>query len=322
LPLRPVLRPLLALANALEREEATPASVPERRAAAASGFLQMKLVTARGPHRVRTMDLLVPVAGGQIMIRIYRPVERSLAPMPTHLYLHGGSFWLDSVEVYDPICRWFASTVDCQLISVDYRLAPEHPYPTATEDAYAALCWVADHAEGLAVDPDRLSVGGFSAGGNLATVLTLMTRDRSGPTICFQALQSPVTDLTLSQPSLTEFGTGYGLTRASLVEAYGFYLVDPTHAREAYVSPLLATDLSGLPPAFISTCEYDPLRDEGEAYGRRLKAVGVPVEMYRIPGHVHSSIYLTRVLPSAREAMRRAADALRRAYGLSEPRGD
>jgi acetyl esterase len=105
LPLRPVLQPLLALANALEREEATPASVPERRAAAASGILQMKVVTTRGPHRVRTMDLLVPVAGGQIMIRIYRPIERSPAPMPTHLYLHGGSFWLDSVEVYDPICR-------------------------------------------------------------------------------------------------------------------------------------------------------------------------------------------------------------------------
>jgi acetyl esterase len=311
-----VLRPLLALANALEREDATAASVRDRRAAAASGFLQMRLVTARGPRRVGTMDLLVPVAGSQIMIRIYRPVEHSLTPMPTHLYLHGGSFWLDSVEVYDPICRWFASAVDCQLVSVDYRLAPEHPYPTAIEDAYAALCWVAEHAQGLAVDPDRLSVGGFSAGGNLAAVLTMMTRDRSGPAICFQALQSPITDLTLSQPSLTEFGAGFGLTRASLVEAYGFYLTDPKQAQEPYVSPLLATDLSGLPPAFISTCEYDPLRDEGEAYGRRLVAAGVPAEMYRVPGHLHSSIYLTRLLPSAREAMQRATDALRRAYGL------
>jgi acetyl esterase len=268
------------------------------------------------------MDLLVPVAGGQIMIRIYRPVDRALTPMPIHLYLHGGSFWLDSVEVYDPICRWFASTVDCQLVSVDYRLAPEHPYPTATEDAYAALCWVAEHARGLAVDRDRLSVGGFSAGGNLATVLTLMTRDRSGPAVCFQALQSPITDLTLNHPSLTEFGAGYGLTRASLVEAYGFYLTDSKQALEPYASPLLATDLSGLPPAFISTCEYDPLRDEGEAYGRRLSAVGVPVETHRIAGHVHASIYLTRVLPSAREAMQRAADALRRAYGLGEATGD
>jgi hypothetical protein len=211
------------------------------------------------------MDLLVPVAGGQIMIRLYRAVERALAPMPTHLYLHGGSFWLDSVEVYDPICRWLASTIDCQIVSVDYRLAPEHPYPTAIEDGYAVLCWVADHAQGLAVDLDRLSVGGFSAGGNLATVLTMTTRDRSGPAICFQALQSPVTDLTLSQPSLTEFGTGFGLTRASLVEAYGFYLTDPKQAQESYASPLLAMDLSGLPPAYISTCEYDPLRDEGEA---------------------------------------------------------
>ena len=277
MPLRPLLQPLLALANALEREEATAESVPERRAAAASGFLQMKLVTARGPYRVRTMDLLVPVAGGQIMIRIYRPVERSLAPMPTHLYLHGGSFWLDSVEVYDPICRWFAGTVDCQLVSVDYRLAPEHPYPTAIEDSYAALCWVAEHAQGLAVDPERLSVGGFSAGGNLAAVLTLMTRDRSGPAVCFQALQSPITDLTLSQPSVTEFETGYGLTRASLVEGYGFYLSDPQQAQDPPLPRVARPDLSGLPPAFISTSEFDPARDEGEAYGRRLRAVGVPV---------------------------------------------
>jgi acetyl esterase len=322
LPLRPVLRPLLAVANALEREDTPPASIAERRAAAASGFLQMRLVTARGPRQVGTMDLLVPVEHGQIMIRIYRPVERSLAPMPTHLYLHGGSFWLDSVDVYDPICRWFAGTVDCQLVSVDYRLAPEHPYPTAIEDSYAALCWVAEHAQGLAVDLERLSVGGFSAGGNLAAVLTLMTRDRSGPAVCFQALQSPITDLTLSQPSLTEFGTGYGLTRASLVEAYGFYLSDPKQAQDPYASPLLAPDLSGLPATFISTSEFDPLRDEGEAYGRRLTAAGVPVEMYRVPGHVHSSIYLTRVLPSAREAMERPANALRRAYGLSAARGD
>jgi acetyl esterase len=268
------------------------------------------------------MDLLVPVAGGQIMIRLYRAVERALAPMPTHLYLHGGSFWLDSVEVYDPICRWLASTIDCQIVSVDYRLAPEHPYPTAIEDGYAVLCWVADHAQGLAVDLDRLSVGGFSAGGNLATVLTMTTRDRSGPAICFQALQSPVTDLTLSQPSLTEFGTGFGLTRASLVEAYGFYLTDPKQAQESYASPLLAMDLSGLPPAYISTCEYDPLRDEGEAYGRRLLAAGVPVEMYRVPGHLHASIYLTRLLPSARDAMQRMADALKRAYGHGEPGSD
>ena len=316
MPLRPVLRPLLALANVLEREDRS-RPVADRRAAAASGLLQMKFVTAPGRRRVASMDLLVPVDGGQIMIRVYRPAGHALTPMPTHLYFHGGAFWLDSVAVYDPICRWLAGTVDCQVISVDYRLAPEHRYPTAVEDAYAALCWAAEHAQGLSVDRDRLSVGGFSAGGNIAAAVAMMARDRSGPAVCFQALQSPVTDLTMGQPSVEEFATGYGLTKADLVEGYGFYLGDPAQAREPYASPLLAPDLSGLPPAFISTCEYDPLRDEGEAYGRRLKATGVPTEIRRIPGHLHSSIYLTRVLPSAREAMRHTADALRAAYGMS-----
>jgi len=312
-PLRPVLRPLLALANALEGDDSDQ-SVAERRAADARGPLQMRFVTARGFAPIAILDLAVPVAGGQILIRAYRPAQAG-GPLPTHLYMHGGSFWLGSVQSYDPFCRWLARAVGCQVISVDYRLAPEHPYPTGLEDCYAALTWVTDHAAGLAVDRGRLSVGGFSAGGGLAASLTLMSRDRSGPAICFQALQAPVTDLTLSQPSIAEFATGYGLTRASLAEAYAFYLTEPAQAREPYASPLLAEDLTGLPPAYIGTSEFDPLRDEGEAYGRRLIQAGVPVETYRARGHVHASIYLTRFLPSARAAGRRMVGALQRAYG-------
>ncbi len=312
MPLRPVLRPLLALSGALDREESGK-TVQERRAAAARGPFRMKFVTARGLTRVSTLDLMVPISDGEVLIRTYRPVSRAAGPLPTHLYLHGGAFWLDSVEVYDPLCRWLAGAVDCQVISVDYRLAPEHRYPTGLEDCYAVLCWVAEHAAGLAVDLERLSVGGFSAGGGLAASVALMARDRTGPAISFQALQAPVTDLTMGQPSMSEFAEGYDLTRAGLEEAYRFYLADSSQALEPYASPLLAPDLTGMPPAYIGTSEFDPLRDEGEAYGKRLIEAGVPVEIYRAPGHLHGSVYLTRLLPSAREAGRRMAAALRRA---------
>ena len=220
---------------------------------------------------------------------------------------------MSSAADYDPICLRYAGGADCQVISVDYRLAPEHPFPTGAEDGYAALLWVAAHAEELEVQLDRLSVGGISAGGGLAAALTLMTRDRGGPRLCFLAVDIPALDATMSQPSVQEFGEGYVLTRESLVEAYGFYLPDPALARHPYASPLLAEDLSGLPPAFVLTCECDPLRDEGEAYARRLREAGVPVTTYRAAGHVHSSTYLTRLLPSARRAVAATTDALRAA---------
>lgn len=312
---RPVLRPLLALVNAAERRQPPgPAqgSVAERRRAAARGPQQMRVVTARGRTPVVTDDHRVPVEGGEIGVRRYRPAGRS-GPLPTHLFLHGGSYWLSSVDDYDPICFTYAGGADCQVVSVDYRLAPEHPFPTGVEDSYAALLWLVAHAAVLDVDLDRLSVGGISAGGGLAAALTLMARDRSGPSLCFLAVDIPSLDLTLSQPSIEEFGEGHLLTRASLVEAVGFYLPEPELARHPYASPLLAEDLRGLPPASVLTCECDPLRDEGEAYARRLREAGVAVSTYRAAGHVHGSIYMTRLLPSARAAVAATTGALRTA---------
>ncbi|WP_375424603.1 alpha/beta hydrolase [uncultured Friedmanniella sp.] len=310
---RPVLRPLLALANAAARRAGPPqGTVAERRAAAARGPLQMRVVTARGRTRVVAEDHRVSVEGGQIGVRRYRPAGRS-GPLPTHLFLHGGSYWLSDVDDYDPICRSYAGGADCQVVSVDYRLAPEHPFPTGVEDAYAVLLWVAANAGDLDVDLARLSVGGISAGGGLAAALTLMSRDRGGPALCFLAVDIPSFDLTLSQPSIAEFGEGYLLTRASLMEACDFYLPDPELARHPYASPLLAEDLSGLPPAHVLTCECDPLRDEGEAYAARLREAGVAVSTYRAAGHVHGSIYTTRFLPSARAAVAATTTALRTA---------
>jgi acetyl esterase len=320
MPVRASLRPLLAAANALERiqsQRTQPESVSERRAAAARNPLQMRNVTAAGRSKLDVSDHRIVVAGGEITVRSYRKPTTADAS-PVHVFFHGGSFWLGSVAEYEPLCRWYAATVGCVVISVEYRLAPEFPYPIPPEDCYAALCWTAEQAHRLGLDTSRLSVGGVSAGGTLAAAVALMARDRSGPRILLQVLEIPATDLTMRHPSIEEFAVGYSLTKAAIEEGNGFYVPKSMQAQEAYASPLLAKDVSGLPPAFVLTCECDPLRDEGEAYARRLADAGCQVMLHRVQGHVHGSIYLTRFLPSARRAVAKTCDALATAYATAE----
>lgn len=322
MPVRASLQPMLAAANALERFGAARTqmkSVAQRRSESAQNPLQMSNVTARVREPVETTDFRVPVSGGEITVRRYRPrrSQQHEQVLPVHVFMHGGSFWLGSVAEYEPLCRWYAARADCAVISVEYRLAPEWPHPTAVEDCYAALCWVAASATALGVDAHRLSVGGVSAGGTLAAVISMLARDRSGPPIVLQVLEIPATDLTMSCASIEEFGEGYSLTKASLIEGYDFYLSDPSQARDPSVSPLWAPDLRGLPPAYVVTCECDPLRDEGEAYARRLSESGVTVTTRRLSGHVHGSMYLTRFLPSARRAVNSTCLALSTAYATA-----
>lgn len=315
---RPLLRVLIWLNDAFGADNPH-AALAERRAAEAKSPLSMRTLT-QTPRagQVSGSDHVISVHGGEITIRLYRPdTANALKALPVHVFIHGGSFWKGSVDEYDPLCRWYAFSVGCAVASVEYRLPPEYPYPTPPEDCYAALCWVVENATSLGLDASRVSVGGVSAGGALAAAVALMARDRGGPSINFQLLEIPVTDTTLSQPSTETFGVGYLLTRAELVEGYGFYLSDPAQAHEPYASPLLAADLSGLPPALIMTAEYDPLRDEGEAYARRLQESGVPTQLRRYEGHVHGSIYITRWMPSAGKAIADAVAALRTAHGMS-----
>jgi acetyl esterase len=271
-------------------------------------------VTPRDPLPSET-DHDVPVVGGSIRVRIYRP-KKSMSPLPCHINFHGGGFWLGTIDHGDPGCRSIASAADCVVVSVDYRLAPEHKFPTATEDCYAALVWVAEHALELGIEPSRISVGGGSAGANLAAVVALMARDRGGPSIVFQILEIPVTDLTKTDPLV--------IAAEDLVVPMGkeqyraYYLNDLSEATSPYASPLLAPDLSGLPPALVMTAEYDGLQPEGEAYAKRLAEFGVSAEYHCWKGQFHGSQNMAALIPEeATKYQARIVSALRNAYTVA-----
>jgi acetyl esterase len=261
-------------------------------------------------------DYAVPAEHGEITVRAYRPGARG--PLPAHLELHGGGWWLGSIDehINDAICRYRCVHARCVVLAVEYRLAPEHPFPAAVDDACAALRWVAAHAGELGIDASSISVGGTSAGGNIAAAATLRARDAGGPALVFQLLDVPALDLTgdsvraaLATEELAPLArrSTYGVT-------LGRYLPDPADALLPFASPLRAPDLSGLPPAHIMTAEYDPLREEGERYARRLSAAGVPATVTRHAGAIHGAGYLTRVWPPAQEWQHEAAIMLRQAH--------
>jgi acetyl esterase len=239
----------------------------------------------------------VTVSGGAVRLHVYRP------PTPgtrgAYFHIHGGGFTLGSIDDLFTVakCAHICAEAGCTVTTVDYRLAPEFPYPIAAEDCYAALCWVVAHAPLLGIDESRIVVGGESAGGNLAAAVTLMARDRQHPPLAFQLLEVPVVDMSADSKahrSLDEFGRGYGLD-AEVIESFeAAYLPDERARRDAYASPLCAPDLRGLPPAQVLTAEFDPLRDSGEAYARRLYEAGVPTTIHRFLGHTHGSAGLWR----------------------------
>ncbi|HSE95538.1 MAG TPA: alpha/beta hydrolase [Methylomirabilota bacterium] len=251
----------------------------------------------------------VPVAGGTIAMRLYRPAGR--APFPALVFYHGGGWVIGDLDTHDGLCRALTNAAGCVVASVDYRLAPEHRFPTAAEDAHAAAAWLARHAPELGVDARRIAVGGDSAGGNLAAVVALMARDRGGPALAFQLLVYPVTDRDLDTPSYRENAEGYLLTREAMRWFWDHYLGDTGTGHHPYASPLRAERLTGLPPALVQTAGFDPLRDEGEAYATRLRAAGVPVTLTRYPGMIHGFLRMLNHLDQARAALAEAAAALR-----------
>jgi acetyl esterase len=260
-------------------------------------------------------DRTVPGPGGDVPIRLYRPSAD--VPLPVVVFSHGGGWVLCGLDSHDAMCRAVARAAGCAVVAVDYRLAPEARFPAAPEDCYAVTRWVADHAEELGVDPARIAVMGDSAGGNLAAAVALMSRDRGGPPLVLQVLVYPVTDAGCDTASHREVGRDYYLWTEEVAWTWTQYLADPADADHPYASPLRAPDLSGLPPALVVTPEYDVLRDEGEAYGRRLQEAGVPTTISRYPGMFHSFLTYLTVLDGARRANDEIAAALRAAFGTA-----
>lgn len=253
----------------------------------------------------------VPVEGGSIKVRIYRQSEPR--PCPAVVYLHGGGWVLGDLDHSDPLCRRLAVETGFVVVNVDYRLAPEHRFPTAAEDSHAAFCWVASKAGELGIRPDRIAVAGASAGGNLACVVTLMARARGGPAPFAQVLAYPVLDDACMSSSYREFADGYIVTTRDMRWYWEQYLGTSDASDNVYACPLKASDLSGLPPALVITAECDPVRDDGERYAARLREAGVPVAQTRYPGTLHGFFNMPGALAKGTEAVLEAARFLRSA---------
>lgn len=260
----------------------------------------------------RVDDRLVPGDGNDIPVRVYTPEDAVGGSAPLLLWLHGGGWVIGDLDTADATARALANRSGAVTVSVDYRLAPEHPHPAALEDCLAALTWSVENAELLGVDASRVAVGGDSAGGNLAACLCQRVRDEFGPEIDFQLLVYPVTDCTASSQSYEDNAEGYFLTRDAMHWFIGHYLAD-CDPKDPRVSPLHADSLAGLPPALVITAEYDPLRDEGESYAAALKDAGVPTQVVRYDGQIHGFVGLAAVLDDGRHALDRAGAALRAA---------
>ncbi|WP_439134953.1 alpha/beta hydrolase [Pseudomaricurvus sp.] len=257
-------------------------------------------------------DRMISMSHGSIPVRIYRPSDEE--NLPAVVFYHGGGWVICDLDTHDDIARHMALQANCVVISVDYRLAPESKFPAAADDAYGALCWVADNAEALGIDETRIAVAGDSAGGNLAAGVALRARDEKGPAICFQSLWYPVTNVSLLEtPSYSLFSTGYYLDKDNMAWFIQQYLDDPKDALNPMASPLLASRFTDLPPAYVMTAAFDVLRDEGQDYAKALQEAGVSVEYHCFDGLIHGFMNMNRSIPAAQLALNAVMENLKQA---------
>lgn len=265
-----------------------------------------------GEAVARVENRTIPGPAGELPIRIYTP--EGDGPFPILVFFHGGGWVICSLDTHDGQCRSLTNGAGCVVVSIDYRLAPEHKFPAAPQDCYAATKWVAEHAAEINGDASRIALGGDSAGGNLTAVVAQMVRDQGGPNLVFQLLIYPATNFTARNASLEENSQGYGLNSEDRAWYANHYLNSEADTLNPLASPMLAKDLSNLPPALIITAEYDPLRDEGEEYGRLLQKAGVPTTISRYDGMIHGFFGMSDLLDKAKLAIAEASQALRKAF--------
>jgi acetyl esterase len=270
-------------------------------------------VRLRDDH-VQEIEKTIPGPDGSpdVPIRVYMPEDRSEAG-PGFVNFHGGGFIIGDLESEHPRCLTLASDGGAVSVGVDYRLAPEHPFPAGVEDCYAALKWVAANAKELKIDPARIAVGGGSAGGNLSAAVALMARDRGGPPVAFQMLIYPVVDDRCETPSMKCRPETYIWTHQNSLDMWDHYIGTDRSDVSPYAAPAREKDLSDLPPAYVMTCEHDPLRDEAILYAMRLMAAGVPVELHNYPGTVHGFDFHIGPSDIATEAANEFVEAFKRA---------
>jgi acetyl esterase len=269
------------------------------------------------PELEEVAERAIPGPRGPVALRLYRPrAEAGGGALPVLLFFHGGGWVFGDLDTHDGVCRWLAHEAHCLVASVDYRLAPEHKFPAGLEDCMAALAWIADNGGEVGGDPSRLAVGGDSAGGNLAAAVAQLARDRGRPPLVFQLLIYPATDFTADNESLKANGEGYLLSKAAIDWTKSRYLSAAHEERDPRASPALAEELAGLPPALVMTAEYDPLRDEGRAYAEAMAAAGIEVRHLDYAGMIHGFVRMGAIVDRAGEAIRDAAEALRRGFAV------
>lgn len=301
-----------ALLDAMEVANAgRPKTHEQTPAEARRGYEALAAMRTSDEPIAGTEDRTVPGPAGPLAIRLYRP--EGDGALPVVVFFHGGGWVVGSIETHDALCRSLASRSGCAVVSVEYRLSPEARFPEPLGDAYAATAWVAANGGELGVDPGHLAVAGDSAGGNLAAAVCLLARERGGPSIDFQLLVYPALDHRFGHQSCVDNADGYFLTMDAMRWFSGHYLGDPDRAADPYASPLLAGDLRGLPAAHVITAEYDPLRDEGEAYAQALADADVPVTVHRYDGMVHGFVSMFGLLDQGDAGLDECAAAVREA---------
>jgi acetyl esterase len=303
MPLHPQAQTLCDALAVLQTPPASDATLQETRDGLA-------MLHASGSGEPEPVYAIGDLDADGVPVRVYRPSADD--NLPVVVFLHGGGWTIGSVDVYDPITRALANAANAIVVSVEYRLAPEHPYPEPMDDCWTVLEWATQHAQEFEGDPTRIAVAGDSAGANLAAACALMARDAGIP-LALQVLIYPVTDAAMTTASYTANAEGYLLEASTMRWFFDCYTRGGTDGGDWHISPLRAPDVAGVAPALVITAEYDPLRDEGEAYAKRLADAGVPVELTRYDGMIHAFFALPAVLDDGKAAMNQVASALQKA---------